>query len=112
MSATLGRLTLSAGGDFPFRTSISTSVSKADLDVPRKDIANIQKYLSSGGNTSNVTSSNVVSIGGVFFGGDDDVLYWINKHLPPSCPFGVFVDTYDLFVSQKGGNIARAMEAI
>ena len=56
-----------------------------------------------------------ISVGGFYFGGDDDVLSWIENHLPPTYPFGAFVDIYGLlarFVAQKSDGLARSMDAI
>ena len=36
----------------------------------------------------------VVNIGGISFGGEEDLLVWIVKEFPPSFPFGCFVDVY------------------
>jgi len=35
-----------------------------------------------------------VDISGIIFTGEDDLLVWIEKELPPSYPFGCFIDVY------------------
>ena len=38
----------------------------------------------------------VVEMGGVPFGGEEDLEVWIESNLPPSFPFGCFVDIYSV----------------
>ena len=54
-----------------------------------------------------------VSVGGVNFYDEHDLLLWIEKYLPPSSNFGAFIDVYGLlarFVTHKGNGLAKDME--
>ena len=89
-----------------------------ELESVKRDIQNIQETI------ADVMEKNlngppscegpIISIGGFAFNGDQDVLVWMEKYLSPNFNFGAFLDVYELlarFVTRKGEDMARAMEA-
>ena len=90
-----------------------SGVSVSDFENLKNEVSNIRKGFASvpkSVSSSSPSKSNGVSMGGIFFGGEGDVVTWIENHLPASFPFGAFIDIYGLmarFVAQKSDGIAR-----
>lgn len=114
-SPDLNALMMGAGS-----TSLSGGgVSSSDLADLKRELMDLEAKVSAmSGPLSSVPPVNNngmgVSIGRFNFNNNGDVLTWIEKYLPPSWPFGAFIDVYGLmarFVAQKGDGLAKSMDA-